>query len=194
MNHPDIVALSVGTRPDWIPDEVLTLLSKLAVAKPVMVELGLQSANDTFLRWLNRGHSLADFESAAKRCHQAGLEVITHVILDLPDETSHDLAKTAACLNSNAIEGVKIHNLHVLDQTPLAELYKKGMFQLSSLLEYAEKVSEFIQMLGVEIIIHRLSGEGPAELMLAPDWGRNKKLILSEITKANLFEFFIYCC
>ncbi|MBW1807617.1 MAG: TIGR01212 family radical SAM protein [Deltaproteobacteria bacterium] len=183
MNHPDIVALSVGTRPDWIPDEVLSLLSKLTSQKPVFIELGLQSANDTFLKWMNRGHSVADFESAVKRCHQAGLEVIAHVILDLPDETADDRAKTAACLNSLAVEGVKVHNLHVLEHTPLAKLHKKGMFQLSSLLEYAEMVAEFIQMLRVEMIIHRLSGEGPAELMLAPDWGRDKKSILSKIDK-----------
>lgn len=184
ISHPRVVALSVGTRPDWIADEVYHLLAGLAEIKPVYLELGLQSADDDTLRALNRNHTVADFEQAVDQAHQHGLEVIAHIILDLPDEEDAHRQKTAACLNRNRVEGVKIHNLHVLDGTPLAEMYREGAVELSSLDGYAQITADFIGRLDPGMVIHRLTGEGPASLMLAPEWGRDKRRIRGEIEKA----------
>jgi radical SAM protein (TIGR01212 family) len=184
ISHPRVVALSVGTRPDWIADEVYHLLAKLAEIKPVYLELGLQSADDDTLRALNRNHTVADFERAVEQAHQHGLEVIAHIILDLPGEEKNHRLKTAACLNRNRVEGVKIHNLHVLDGTPLAKTYREGMIEISSLDGYVQMTADFICRLDPGMIIHRLTGEGPASLMLAPEWGRDKRRIRSEIEKA----------
>jgi radical SAM protein (TIGR01212 family) len=181
ISHPAVVALSVGTRPDWIADEVYRLLADLAGIKPVFLELGLQSADDDTLRAVNRNHTVADFESAAARAHEHRLEVIAHIILDLPGEGESHRAKTAACLNRNRVEGVKIHNLHVLDGTPLAEMYRDGVVKLSSLKGYTRMTVGFLGRLDPNIVIHRLTGEGPASLMLAPEWGRDKRRVRGEI-------------
>ncbi len=184
IQHPDVVALAVGTRPDWLPDPVLALLADLQKSKPVMIELGLQSANDAILKRLQRGHTVADFVDAVRRCQQKHIEVIAHVILDLPTETQHDRRQTAKLLNQLAIDGVKIHNLHVMENTILADLYRQGKVQLSSLPIYAQMTADFIQHLRPETIIHRFTGEGPAPLMLAPDWAGDKRRIRNEIDKA----------
>lgn len=184
ISHPRVVALSVGTRPDWIPAEVYQLLADLAGIKPVYLELGLQSADDDTLRALNRNHTVADFERAVDQAQRHGLEVIAHIILDLPGERETHRRKTAACLNRSRVEGVKIHNLHVLDGTPLAEMYHQGKLQLSSLDQYARMTADFIGRLDPGMIIHRLTGEGPASLMLAPEWGLDKRRIRAEIEKA----------
>jgi len=184
ISHPRVVALSVGTRPDWIADDVYKVLARLAEIKPVQLELGLQSANDDTLRTLNRNHTVADFEQAVDQAHQHGLEVIAHIMLDLPGEGDAHRQKTAACLNRNRVEGVKIHNMHVLDGTPLAEMYREGTVELSSLNGYAQMTADFIDRLDPGMVIHRLTGEGPASLMLAPEWGRDKRRIRSEIEKA----------
>jgi radical SAM protein (TIGR01212 family) len=181
ISHPAVVALSVGTRPDWIADEVYQLLADLAEIKPVFLELGLQSADDDTLRAVNRNHTVADFENAVSRTHGHGLEVIAHIILDLPGEGESHRARTAACLNRNRVEGVKIHNLHVLDGTPLAKMYRDGSVELSTLEGYTQMTVDFLSRLDPGMVIHRLTGEGPASLMLAPEWGRDKRRVRGEI-------------
>lgn len=184
LDHPEVVALSVGTRPDCLPDDALDLLAELAVRKPVWLELGLQTANDRILQELNRGHDVATFASAVRRARARGLEVVAHVILDLPGETEPDRIATAACLNSLGIQGVKVHNLHVLADTPLAQIHRAGRLRLASLADYADMAAGFLQRLRSEPVIHRLSGEGPADLMVAPDWGRQKQRIREAIEAA----------
>jgi radical SAM protein (TIGR01212 family) len=184
ITHPRVVALSVGTRPDWIAEEVYQLLADLAGIKPVFLELGLQSADDDTLRAVNRNHTVADFESAVARAHEHNLEVIAHIILDLPGEGDLHRAKTADCLNRNRVEGVKIHNLHVLDGTPLATMYRDGTIKLSSLDGYSRMTADFLGRLDPGMVIHRLTGEGPASLMLAPEWGRDKRRVRGEIETA----------
>jgi radical SAM protein (TIGR01212 family) len=181
ITHPRVAALSVGTRPDWIADEVYDLLARLSEIKPVFLELGLQTADDDTLRAVNRNHTVADFESAVAKAHEHGLEVIAHIILDLPGENESHRAKTAECLNRNRVEGVKIHNLHVLDGTPLAEMYRDGSVELCSLDGYSQMTADFLGRLDPNMVIHRLTGEGPASLMLAPEWGRDKRRIRGEI-------------
>lgn len=183
LRHPRVVALAVGTRPDWIGDDVLALLEELNREKPVFLELGLQSANDELLEVINRGHGVATFEQAVQSAHQAGLEVVAHVILDLPGETRDHRRATAACLNRTGVEGVKIHNLHVLRHTELAHWLERGELRLASLPDYARMAADFLQRLDSGMVIHRLSGEGPADAMLAPSWGRDKRRILAEVEK-----------
>ena len=181
LTDPRVVALSVGTRPDCLPDDVLDLLAGLAADRPVWLELGLQTADEALLARLNRGHGLAAFEAAAGRALAAGLEVVAHVILDLPGETADQREATAAALNRTRVAGVKIHNLHVLRGTPLADELRAGRLALSSLEAYADRAADFLARLDQGIAIHRLSGEGPEHLMLAPDWGREKARIRAAV-------------
>jgi radical SAM protein (TIGR01212 family) len=179
---PRVVMLAVGTRPDWLSDEVLDLLDELSACKPVLLELGLQSASDRLLDAINRNHTVATFADAVQRAHAHRIEVLAHVILDLPGETEADRRQTAALVNDLQIEGVKIHNLHVLADTPLAEDYRSGRLVLRSLPAYAAIAADFIERLSGKVVIHRLTGEGPARLMLAPQWASDKRRVLSEIT------------
>lgn len=179
--HPGIVGLSVGTRPDCLPPPVVEVLAEIARERPVWVEIGLQTACDRTLALLNRNHTARDFEQAVGRCQRAGLEVVAHVILDLPGEGPDDVRRTASLLNRLGVAGVKIHNLHVLRDTVLANWYRQGRLRLRSLEQYAELAAGFLELLDPAMVIHRLTGEGPARLMLAPAWGRNKQRILQAI-------------
>ncbi len=184
IRHPQVVALSVGTRPDWLAPEALDLLAELSRRKPVWLELGLQSANDALLAAMNRGHDCAAFCRAADRARAAGLEVIAHVILDLPGETGADRRATAACLNRVAVSGVKVHNLHVLAGTPLAADWRAGRLRLADLATYARMAADFLQWLDPAMVVHRLIGDGPAHLMRAPDWWRDKRRALAAVDAA----------
>ncbi len=181
MADPRVVMLAVGTRPDWLPNEVLDVLAELSACKPILLELGLQSASERLLAALNRNHTAAVFADAVRRAHAHRIEVLAHIILDLPGETEADRRQTAAQLNDVQIEGVKIHNLHVLDDTPLADDYRSGRLALRSLPEYAAIAADFIERLSSATVIHRLTGEGPSRLMLAPRWASDKRRVLAEI-------------
>jgi hypothetical protein len=184
IRHPQVVALSVGTRPDWLAPEVLDLLAGLSRLKPVWLELGLQSANDDLLAAMNRGHDCATFCRTAERARAAGIELVAHVILDLPGETAADRRATAACLNRVGVSGVKVHNLHVLAGTPLAADWRAGGLQLADLATYAHMAADFLQWLDPAVVVHRLTGDGPAGLMLAPDWWRDKRRALAAVEAA----------
>ncbi|MBN2493005.1 MAG: TIGR01212 family radical SAM protein [Deltaproteobacteria bacterium] len=186
LAHPRVVALSVGTRPDCVPEPILDLLAESGAraGKPVWLELGLQCADDEILARLNRNHDSACFADAARRAQARGIEVVAHVILDLPGETGESRSRTADLLNELRVQGVKVHNLHVLEGTPLSRLWKAGELSLRPLEAYAAIAADFLERLSPSAVIHRLSGEGPAELMLAPDWGRDKRRILAAIDAA----------
>jgi len=130
LSHPDIVALSIGTRPDCLPDEVVALLRELNAVKPVWVELGLQTVHEATARYIRRGYPLAVFDDAVHRLHEAGIEVIVHMILGLPDETPEMMAETARTIGQSGAEGIKFQLLHVLEGTDLAEDYRKGLFSV----------------------------------------------------------------
>ncbi len=184
IRHPQVVALSVGTRPDWLAPEALDLLAGLSRLKPVWLELGLQSANDALLAAMNRGHDCATFCRAAENARASGLEVIGHVILDLPGETAADRRATASCLNRVGVAGVKVHNLHVLADTPLAADWRAGRLHLSDLTNYARIAADFLRWLDPAVVVHRLIGDGPARLMLAPGWWRDKRRALAAVDAA----------
>jgi uncharacterized protein len=181
LANPHVVALAIGTRPDWISHQVYQLLSDLARERPVFLELGLQVANETLLQAMNRGHTVADFVRAVDLAHQHHLEVVTHVILNFPHTAEADRVDTARLLNQLQVEGVKIHNLYIIKGTPLAHAYAQGQLELESLHEYCAMTVRFLQDLDPRMVIHRLTGEGPPELMLAPAWAADKAQVLRAI-------------
>ncbi|MEG1575992.1 MAG: TIGR01212 family radical SAM protein, partial [Clostridium sp.] len=184
--HPDIVALSIGTRPDCLPPDVIELLSKLNKQKPVWIELGLQTIHETTAKTICRGYELPCFEDALIRLKKAGIDVIVHVILGLPGESREDMLDTIRYLSrlNPPIDGIKLQLLHILKDTKLAALYEAAGFPILSMNEYIDLVLDCIRLLPPVVVIHRLSGDGPKNLLIEPLWSGNKRLVLNSITKA----------
>ncbi|MEG2428321.1 MAG: TIGR01212 family radical SAM protein [Clostridium sp.] len=184
--HPDIVALSIGTRPDCLPPDVIELLSKLNKQKPVWIELGLQTIHETTAKNICRGYELPCFEDALIRLKKAGIDVIVHVILGLPGESREDMLDTIRYLSrlNPPIDGIKLQLLHILKDTKLAALYEAAGFPILSMNEYIDLVLDCIRLLPPDVVIHRLSGDGPKNLLIEPLWSGNKRLVLNSITKA----------
>ena len=181
VSHPDIVALSIGTRPDCLGDDVLELLSELNEQKPVWVELGLQTMHDSTAAYIRRGYPLSVFEDAVRRLRALDLEVIVHTILGLPGETKEDILKTVSYLNTPDIQGIKLQLLHILKGTDLAKDYEEGRFSVYTMEEYIDLVIACLEHLSPRIVIHRLTGDGPKELLLAPLWSSAKKTVLNTL-------------
>ena len=179
--HPDIVALSIGTRPDCLGDDVLDLLDRLNRIKPVWVELGLQTIHEDTARYIRRGYALDCFEKAVKDLRARSLEVIVHTILGLPGEDRERTLQTIRYLNGQPIQGIKLQLLHVLKGTDLLPLYEAGAFQVLSLPEYLELLGNCLRILPQETVIHRLSGDGPKSLLCAPLWSADKRMVLNSI-------------
>lgn len=182
----EVVGVSIGTRPDCVPPDVMELLEYENSRKPVILELGLQTANDETLKAIGRGHSVAEFEDAVKRAHSAGLWVTSHVILGLPGETLKDFEKTAEVIRDLEISAVKIHPLHIVRDTRLAESYRRGEFELLSFEAYCEAVARFIRIVGRDVAIERFSGEAQNETLVAPDWTGDRNRIVSQVERILL--------
>ena len=168
LDHPQIVGLAVGTRPDSVPDPVLDLLQEYARDRYVCLELGLQSIHDRSLDWMNRGHHFDAFLDAVQRCQGRGLDVCAHVILNLPGESHADMMATADALAGLPVQSVKIHNLHVVKDTPMEAMYHAGEVPLFSLPEYVQTVCDFLERLPAGMVIHRLNGDAPPDYLVAP--------------------------
>jgi uncharacterized protein len=187
LAHPDIVGLSVGTRPDCIEDNVVGLLAEIAKEKHVWIELGLQSAHDETLERINRKHSVRTFVDTVHRIKEyADINVCAHVILGLPGETREMMLDSATLISDLGVNGVKIHLLHVLKETPLEEIYKRGELKVFTLDEYAAMVSDYIELLATEIVIQRLTADGPSDILIAPRWALEKKRTIDKIEKELL--------
>ena len=184
ISHPDVVALSIGTRPDCLPDEVLELLSELNKIKPVWVELGLQTVHEKTAEYIRRGYPLCVFDSAVKRLKKAGIYVIVHMIIGLPGETSEMIAKTAEYIGKSGADGIKLQLLHVLEGTDLAEDYVSGKFKTLELEEYISVLEECIRRIPPEMTVHRLTGDGSKNHLVAPLWSADKKRVLNAINAA----------
>ena len=184
--HPEIAALSIGTRPDCLPDEVISLLKELNTIKPVWVELGLQTIHEETAKIIRRGYPLPVFSDTVRQLKSAGLTVIVHVILGLPGESREDMLATVHWLASfsPAIDGIKLQMLHILKDTELAALYEAAPFPVFTMDEYIDLLINCIRLLPPEMVIHRLSGDGPKKLLLAPLWSGNKRLFLNSFSKA----------
>ena len=188
ISLPEICALSIGTRPDCLPDETIALLARLNQIKPVWVELGLQTIHASIARWIRRGYELPVFEDAFRRLKEAGLTVIVHVILGLPGESKENMLDTIRYLgalqhNGSGIDGIKLQLLHVLKGTDLDTVFRSGAFQTMELDEYLELVGDCISLLPQNIVIHRISGDGPKSILTAPLWSGNKRLVLNSMAK-----------
>lgn len=181
IDHEDIVALSIATRPDCLDEKVVALLSELNHIKPVFVELGLQTIHESTADYIRRGYKLSVFEYAYRLLKESGLEVIVHMIIGLPGENKNDILETAAYLANHNVDGVKLQLLHVLKNTDLAQDYEKGLFRTLTLEEYCDIVVSIIEILPPSTVIHRITGDGPKNILIAPLWSSNKKVVLNSI-------------
>ena len=182
--HPDIAAISVGTRPDCLPPEVIELLARLNKIKPVWVELGLQTIHEKTAERIRRGYPLAVFDDAVKRCKASGLYTVVHMIIGLPGETPEMAAQTAAYIGKSGADGIKLQLLHVLRGTDLADEYAAGLFDVMSMEEYIAALEECVRQLPPQITIHRLTGDGDKKYLVAPLWSADKKRVLNEVNAA----------
>lgn len=184
INHPDVVALSVATRPDCLGDDVICVLEKLTKIKPVWVELGLQTVKESSVKYIRRGFQNSVYSEAVEKLHKIGAEVVTHIILGLPDETVDDMLNTVRFAADNKTDGIKLQLLHILKDTDLADDYLSGKFKSLSLEEYIDILCECITVLPPHITIHRLTGDGDKRNLIAPLWSADKKNVLNSINKA----------
>ena len=181
INHPDIVAVSIGTRPDCLPDEVLDLLDELNHIKPIWIELGLQTIHQKTANYIRRGYPLSVYDKAVQDLSSRNIEVITHIILGLPGESKEDMLETVKYVGESGVQGIKLQLLHVLKDTDLAKDYEQGLFECMTREEYINLVSDCLDILPDDIIIHRLTGDGPKRTLIAPEWSKDKKKVLNAL-------------
>lgn len=181
LDHPDIVALSIATRPDCLPDDVLDLLKELNQVKPIWVELGLQTIHERTAGYIRRGYPLSVYDKAVEELKKRGIEVITHVILGLPGETKQDMAETVRYVVGGGIKGIKLQLLHVLKGTDLEREYLEGRVKVMSEDEYIALVTDLIKMIPPDIVIHRMTGDGAKKDLIAPLWSADKKHVLNRL-------------
>ena len=179
----DIVALSIGTRPDCLPADVIDLLEELNQQKPVFIELGLQTIHENTAQYIRRGYKLEVFEDAVKRLKAHGIEVIVHIILGLPGETEDMIFETVRYLSGMKIDGIKLQLLHVLEGTDLADEYRRNVFDVYNIDTYIYILEECVKILPPETVIHRLTGDGPKSKLIAPLWSADKKNVLNTINR-----------
>lgn len=192
ITHPDVAILSIATRPDCLSDEILALLARLNQIKPVWIELGLQTIHESSARFIRRGYELPVFEDALKRLKELSIPVIVHVILGLPHESREDMQATISYLAHAGIQGIKLQLLHVLKETDLADYYMGGNFEVLTFDEYLDILIDAIELLPPDIVIHRLTGDGPEHLLIAPLWSLEKwhvlNTILDEMKKRGAYQ------
>ena len=184
IENDDIVALSIATRPDCIDNDIALLLSELNAIKPVFIELGLQTSKESSATFIRRGYTNDVFEKCVTLLSSYNIEVIAHMIIGLPGETEGDILSTVDYINSFPIKGVKFQLLHILKDTDLYEYYKNFKFNIFSLEEYTHVLLKCILRLRSDIVIHRMTGDGPKNLLVEPQWSGNKKLVLNYINAA----------
>lgn len=184
LAEESVVALSIGTRPDCLPDEVVALLERLNRRKPVWVELGLQTIHEETARYIRRGYGLECYEDALRRLKAAGITVIVHVILGLPGETREMMLQTIDYLaGEHRPDGIKLQLLHVLEGTDLAKEYRAGKFRTMEMEEYFDLLCQCLLRLPEDMVIHRLTGDGPKKTLIAPKWTGDKKRVLNALRR-----------
>lgn len=174
LDFPGVVGISIATRPDCLGQDVLELLGDLSSQTYLWLEIGLESMYDRTLTWVNRGHHLSDYLDAVDRAKARRLRICTHLILGFPGESRADILATPALLNRLGIDGVKLHNLHVVKNTPLERYYQLGQVPLFSRAQYVNLAVDFLERLDTKIVVHRLSGETYRAITVAPDWSIDK--------------------
>lgn len=182
INHPDIVALSIATRPDCLEQEKIELLGRLNKIKPIFVELGLQTVNEKTTKYIRRGYTLDVYDDAVKRLHEQGINVVTHIIIGLPYETKEDMLSSVKYV-CKVTDGIKLQLLHILKGTDLAKDYFEHKFEVLSLEEYTDIIAECVKIIPENVVIHRLTGDGAKKDLIAPLWSADKKKVLNTINK-----------
>ena len=176
-----IVALSVATRPDCLPQEVVELLAELNRKKPVWVELGLQTMHERTADYIRRGYPLRVYEDAVCRLKAAGLTVITHVILGLPYETEQEMKQTVSYVGQSGVDGIKLQLLHVIRGTDLEREYLSGKFEVLTMEAYVKLVADCLELIPPQMVVHRLTGDGDKRTLVAPMWSADKKRVLNAL-------------
>lgn len=183
INHPDIVALSIATRPDCLGDDVLSLLNELNQIKPVFVELGLQTIHQSTADYIRRGYSLDVYDKAVKNLKSININIVIHIILGLPGETKEQMLQTVKYVCDSGVNGVKLQLLYVLKDTDLAKDYQAGKFKALTLEQYLDIIKSCLEIIPDNIVIHRLTGDGAKKDLIAPLWSADKKSVLNAISK-----------
>lgn len=183
INRDDIVALSIGTRPDCLPEKILDLLEKLNKIKPVWIELGLQTSNEATAKYIRRCYDNIVYEGAVAELKKRGITVITHIIIGLPNETIDDVLNTVDFAVMCGTDGVKLQLLHILKDTDLYEDYIKGFVKPLSIEEYMEILFACIKRIPKNVVIHRITGDAPKKLLVEPLWSGDKKMVLNTINR-----------
>lgn len=178
-----IVGISIGTRPDCITEEIAKLLKSYTNKYYVCVELGLQTSNDKIGNLINRGYTSKEFTKAVEILNKYNIDVVAHIMVGLPTETKQDIQDTVNFVNSHKLQGVKIHSTYVVENTKLADMYKNGEYKALDLDDYIETLIDIMTHLKPEFIIHRISGDAPKDILLAPYWNKHKMWILHGFEK-----------
>jgi len=177
LEHPQVLGLMIGTRPDCLGEEMVDLLARLAEDTWVSCEIGLQTMHERTLRWMNRGHGYQAFVDAVERSRNRGFEVGAHVILGLPDESHEEMMATAREIARLGVDSVKIHNLHAVKNTALADMVSRGEVRLPEFEEYVGWVVDFLEILPVDCVIDRISGDAPRQYLVGPEWCLDKTAV-----------------
>lgn len=183
IENEDIVALSIGTRPDCLGEDVLKLLDELNKIKPIFVELGLQTIHEDTAEYIRRGYALEVYDKAVDDLHKIGINVVTHLIIGLPNETKDDILESVRYVCKKT-DGIKLQLLHILKDTDLANEYNDGKIDVLTLEEYTEIIKECVAIIPKDVVIHRLTGDGAKKDLVAPLWSADKKNVLNTINKA----------
>lgn len=183
INHPDIVALSIATRPDCLGNDVIELLDEMNKIKPVFVELGLQTIHSDSAKYIRRGYSLEVYNEAVKKLKNIGVNIVVHIILGLPNESEEDMLESVKYVCQSQIDGIKLQLLHIIAGTDLAKDYEKGLFKTLEFDEYVELIAKCVAIIPKNIVIHRLTGDGAKKDLIAPLWSADKKRVLNAINK-----------
>lgn len=183
VKRPEIRILSIATRPDCMSSDIIELLAELNSIKPIWIELGLQTIHERTAKYIRRGYTLDVFEEAVRNLNRIGIRPIVHMIIGLPGENESMILETAKYLSHCNISGVKLQLLHVLKNTDLAQEYFNGSVDILSLTQYSEILGKIIKLLPPDCVIHRLTGDGPKNLLIAPLWSSNKKNVINTINR-----------
>lgn len=183
IKDPEVVILSIATRPDCLPPDILAMLERLDRYKPVWVELGLQTIWEDTAQYIRRGYDLAVYDRAVRALTERNLEVITHVILGLPGETVEQMLATVEYVGRTGTQGIKLQLLHVLKETDLETDYRDGKFRVLEMMEYIDILEQCIRHLPKNMVIHRLTGDGDKRLLVAPQWSGNKRMVMNTIRR-----------
>jgi len=181
ISVPDVVGLAIATRPDCLGPDVIKLLDELSRKTYVWIELGLQSIHEKTATLIRRGYSLSCFEQAVSNLNNIGIDIVCHLIFGLPGENREDMLASVKIISKKNLQGVKIHSLHVLEDTRLAEMYQHNTFDILTKDQYIKIVVDALELLPPNFVIHRMTGDGPKDILIAPKWSENKRDVLDSI-------------